>query len=313
MSSKAAAHEYCVYRYVLVPTGEVIYVGKTDASLKQRIDAHEREDKFQPFRGFWKVEFVRLTNKVETDVAERFLINQLKPVLNEKDKITGLSERIDISLPEWIPYEDRTGEKTQLELDLDFYYMALDAVYGDSYSLLSSTLHPTGRLPIDISSLRELQITEKGVYEIISKEETKGFLKECQTCYFKQQLTKEGRELLNEKPSQILLAIYLKNGKKLPGIYRLLWKFGDLLKEYKRNGFYDDELSERNILKLPEEFLGLSVRKELFQWYKSFIKQIPGTDYVEVDSDRFDELPDLFEKIAEAACIEFKQKEVLYE
>ena len=97
--------EHYVYRYVLNNTQEIIYVGKTDASLKQRIDAHEVEPKFQPYLGRWRVEFIELANSVETDIVEKFLINSLKPLINEKDCVSGITNMC-INLPEWHPYSE---------------------------------------------------------------------------------------------------------------------------------------------------------------------------------------------------------------
>lgn len=97
--------EYYVYRYILNDTQEVIYIGKTDASLKQRIDAHLTEPKFQPYLGRWRVEFIELANSVETDIVEKYLINTLKPVINEKDCVAGVTN-MAIELPEWHPYSE---------------------------------------------------------------------------------------------------------------------------------------------------------------------------------------------------------------
>lgn len=97
--------EHYVYRYVLNDTQEIIYIGKTDASLKQRIDAHEGEPKFQPYLGRWRVEFIELANSVETDIVEKFLINSLKPPINEKDCVSGVTNMC-INLPEWRPYSE---------------------------------------------------------------------------------------------------------------------------------------------------------------------------------------------------------------
>lgn len=95
--------DYCVYRYTLRETGEVIYIGKTDASLKQRIDAHQKEDNFAPYIGLWDIDYLELQNSTETDIIEKYLINYYKPILNTKDNVTGLSN-MSITLPEWKPY-----------------------------------------------------------------------------------------------------------------------------------------------------------------------------------------------------------------
>ena len=83
--------DYCVYRYTLRETGEVIYIGKTDASLKQRIDAHQKEDNFAPYIGLWDIDYLELQNNTETDIIEKYLINYYKPILNTKDNVTGFT------------------------------------------------------------------------------------------------------------------------------------------------------------------------------------------------------------------------------
>lgn len=102
--------DYCVYRYTLRETGEVIYIGKTDASLKQRIDAHQKEDNFAPYIGLWDIDYLELQNNTETDIIEKYLINYYKPILNTKDNVTGFTN-MSIILPDWKPYavyeEDR--------------------------------------------------------------------------------------------------------------------------------------------------------------------------------------------------------------
>lgn len=99
--------EYCVYRYVEDATGKVIYVGKTNCSLRARITAHRYEKEFQN-AGDFHVEYINLSNSVETDCVEKFLINKWKPVLNTKDNISGISNIISSELNEidWIPYKE---------------------------------------------------------------------------------------------------------------------------------------------------------------------------------------------------------------
>ncbi len=97
--------EHCVYRYRLKSSGQVIYIGKTDASLQARIDAHEREPKFAPYKGAYEIDYIPLANSIETDLAERSLINELKPVINEACVERGYSG-LKLSLPEWRPYSE---------------------------------------------------------------------------------------------------------------------------------------------------------------------------------------------------------------
>lgn len=46
----------CVYRYVLNKTGEIIYIGKAK-SLRQRINDHAKEPRFQIYNGKYHIEF----------------------------------------------------------------------------------------------------------------------------------------------------------------------------------------------------------------------------------------------------------------
>lgn len=95
--------DYCVYRYTLRETGEVIYIGKTDNSLKQRVDAHAKEENFAPYIGLWDIDYLELQNNTETDIIEKYLINLYKPILNTKDNVSGFTN-MSITLPEWKPY-----------------------------------------------------------------------------------------------------------------------------------------------------------------------------------------------------------------
>lgn len=99
--------EHCVYRYVENATGKVIYVGKTNCSLRARVTAHRYEKGFQQANDF-HVEYINLSNSVETDCVEKFFINKWKPVLNTKDNVSGLSSIVSTEMNEitWIPYKE---------------------------------------------------------------------------------------------------------------------------------------------------------------------------------------------------------------
>lgn len=136
--------EHCIYRYKHCQTGEVFYIGKTDASLRQRIEAHAKEEKFTPYLQNLEVEFFRLQNKTETDIAEKYLINRYKPLLNEKDNREGLTDFV-LTLPEWESYEvyqERTPEreltKKKLEAVESFqlYQLILKAIMKRDGSVL---------------------------------------------------------------------------------------------------------------------------------------------------------------------------------
>lgn len=106
-SKRNFGKEYCVYRYVENATGKVIYVGKTNCSLRARITAHRYEKGFQEAKDF-HVEYINLSNSVETDCVEKFFINKWKPILNTKDNVSGLSGIVSTEMNEinWIPYKE---------------------------------------------------------------------------------------------------------------------------------------------------------------------------------------------------------------
>lgn len=99
--------EHCVYRYVENGTGKVLYVGKTNSSLRARVTAHRYEEGFQKAKDF-HVEYIALSNAVETDCIEKYFINKWKPVLNTKDNVDGLTVGIANGMEEvkWIPYSE---------------------------------------------------------------------------------------------------------------------------------------------------------------------------------------------------------------
>lgn len=104
--------EYCVYRYVENGSGRVLYVGKTNSSLRARVCAHRYEEQFQVQKPF-HIEYIVLDNKVETDSVEKFFINKWKPPLNVKDNVAGLADVISSEMEniEWRSYECYENER----------------------------------------------------------------------------------------------------------------------------------------------------------------------------------------------------------
>lgn len=106
--------EFYVYRYTDKLTSQVVYIGKTNCSLKARVNAHKREEEFSPYD--CDIDYVKLSNEVETDSVEKFLINKYKPCINLKDKVPFLTVEIDIGGLNWEPYEKYLkGLKTNLQ------------------------------------------------------------------------------------------------------------------------------------------------------------------------------------------------------
>ena len=87
-----------VYKYVY--KGEIIYVGKSNYSVSQRISEHKKEAKFKPYIGC-QIYCAKCKNPAHTTILEAYLIDKYKPILNVSMKY---SEKLDISIPEpvWI-------------------------------------------------------------------------------------------------------------------------------------------------------------------------------------------------------------------
>lgn len=95
-------NEFYIYKYV--KNEEIIYIGKTNTSLFNRINSHAKEDKFKEHKNA-EIYCFQCKNRIETDIYEKYLINKYKPILNIADK---LPQNIDIIIEEkeWIKYDD---------------------------------------------------------------------------------------------------------------------------------------------------------------------------------------------------------------
>ena len=100
--------QHGLYKYVTTDTNEIIYIGKTNTSFESRISAHDRcmgdNAKFRNYIGKTKVFIAELPNKADTDILEKILINQYKPILNSMDNYDGFSGLIKVQEPEWKEY-----------------------------------------------------------------------------------------------------------------------------------------------------------------------------------------------------------------
>lgn len=298
---------YCIYKYTHLETGEILYIGKTDVSLKQRIHAHEKEEKFQPYRGLWKISFFWLSNKTETDIVEKFLINLYKPVLNEKDKEEGIS-LFSIRLPEWISYElyeeelkkDAVFQAQQeqiAKMDIQFLEDALDACAGDGV-MKSRFLHPTGKLPFFSD---ELQITMPNV--------------RIENSLYVQTVYPEMKEKLTACMYEIERSIYAKYWREMNYskeeilLYEILYSFAEFLKEYAQNGFYEDEISMFCEFRISENAKWIS--DYFSSMFFTFHLQDNNSAYVELNPESMDLLPEILERIAKDELTFYKSKGLL--
>lgn len=91
--------KYCVYKYVF--DDEIVYIGKTNSSLINRIVSHSREHKFKPYLSS-DVYYSECCNSTEASIYEKFLINKYSPILNETYEKYDSGVRICIDEPKWI-------------------------------------------------------------------------------------------------------------------------------------------------------------------------------------------------------------------
>lgn len=92
-----------VYKYEY--KGKIIYVGKSDCDLGERIKAHRKDEKFQPYLDDGlKIFYFTLPNPAFTTIYETYLINKYRPRLNEKMKYDDV---LFFDIPElsWIQVE----------------------------------------------------------------------------------------------------------------------------------------------------------------------------------------------------------------
>ena len=99
---------YTIYRYVY--NNETIYVGKTKRNLKLRISEHSKEEKFLPYLEKCKIEYFDAGNRQSMDIYEKYLINEMSPILNVADK-DGINLSFVLPYMEWKPYEAYAYEK----------------------------------------------------------------------------------------------------------------------------------------------------------------------------------------------------------
>lgn len=109
-------NEHGLYKFIERNSGEIIYIGKTNSSFKQRINSHLRgsgvDQKFLNYKDKCDIYIALLPNSTETDILEKVLINKYKPILNNIDNHLGISNYIQIGDINWIPYELYSPTKT---------------------------------------------------------------------------------------------------------------------------------------------------------------------------------------------------------
>ena len=111
---------YYIYKYVY--NDEIIYIGKTNVCLVNRIDCHAREEKFKGYLDDCQIFYFECKNSAETTIMECYLINKYKPILNVSMKYSD-NLNIDIPEPEWVCY--KRNDFIQLNSNIIYYYHSL--------------------------------------------------------------------------------------------------------------------------------------------------------------------------------------------
>ena len=83
---------------------KIIYIGKTDSNLNNRIKQHIRNKKFDNYKNY-KVYCHKYSNNFETKYMEELLINKYQPIFNIVGN-NGINANIEFEEPNWITYEE---------------------------------------------------------------------------------------------------------------------------------------------------------------------------------------------------------------
>lgn len=247
-----SVRDFCVYRYLKQGSQKVMYVGKTNSSLRARVTAHKYEKQFQD-NGPYDVEYIELSNKVETDCIEKFLINKWKPLLNEKDKVDGLTDGLSLESLSWIPYS---------------YYNGVDLTERQKRNLIDEANEKTEFLKLSVcaamnSESNGLFISQKlytNNLPLLSEPQcvVSPYIQKTEMGYIYNLLPQVKEELLLNA-SQIAASIWLpvfricQMDDKEELEYSLLMEEVDLsdrIDEFAKNGFEDD----RSLYRYDMEF-----------------------------------------------------------
>lgn len=299
--------EFYVYKYTDLLTGKVVYIGKTNCSLKARIDAHKREASFLAYSDLY-IEFTTLKNEVETDAVEKLLINYYKPAINIKDKVLHLTEGLNLPDLEWQPYrvylQEIEKNKTQkkeivkqyAQLDTEFLYDCLGADAEGAFS--SRILHPNGTLP----------------FGTIRKPVTNKYTLQSGNVY-NQILKPELLEEIEKKEHRILMDIWMpvvqnsnlsEKTEKNILLYEQAKDFASLARLFAYNGYRMNDDSELCELKVPSKY-----KSVLTMFGKSAYSEWRNELTIEWGDEDNERLDTLEEKAAKETTVLLKAEGVI--
>ena len=239
--------EFYVYRYT-DKKGKVAYIGKTNCSLKARVDAHKREPAFAGED--WVIDFVKLANKVETDSVEKLLINYYKPRINIKDKVPFLSENANLPELNWQPISayyfelaSAPNRRSVLLKDVSKRVATINALLSGESKVTLPFLPPELCFEgAPVSLFKKDVVAKNGGYELTLKKDSEKFaMDHCLQLYYEAWIPYI--QSLSLKPENEELVM---KGE-------LLSEFSDLVLEFERDGFISEGLGFDECIILPKE------------------------------------------------------------
>lgn len=251
--------EFYVYRYTDRATKAVVYIGKTNCSLKARVDAHKREAAFRPYQ--CDIDCVRLSNSVETDSVEKFLINYYKPCINLKDKVPMLTKDVSLKGLVWIPYEEylaslKNNKARASVLKKEALKMSniLDIIIC---MCADTVVHGPKDNEVPLPELVSHFPTLDGYYQFARKEVTKNGEDYVHT------ILPGAPSYLEEHYFEVLSSIWRPvvqlwdlSDSELPDFAACEYAYEaiDLLKSFAREGYQSEDYPERFVALLPSKY-----------------------------------------------------------
>lgn len=287
--------EHYVYKYQK-PSGEIVYIGKTNSSLKARIEAHRSEPEFAMHLGECEIYCAKLSNDVETDAVEALLIQKYSPKINKVFR-RDTPGNVDIGNLTWIPYSEYVSALSVSDSELgalkkaaraseEFINAVADAYEAHEVSILTPELSaqgfadfPWGREPLTHCKVEK---TEGGYLHLLTP-----FAR----------YASEHRELAVYEAWRPYI-----NGVKLPrgseesvAIFDALEGFAEELREFRENGFREGEHSEEYVLHVPDI---PAIRIYFSGMFSNMSKTANGRVAAEVAPDSYQALPAIESQIA---------------
>ena len=290
-----AKREFYVYRYTEKKTKSVVYVGKTNCSLKARINAHKREQWFAPYDCY--VEYVKLSNEVETDSVEKFLINYYKPCINLKDKVPFVTQEINLSGLDWHPYEEYLES---IKIEKGQYHVLKNEALKQAYVLEQLEEALMNEREEIILPFVAIQLpTFNGTLdfsELEVKKEKNGYVHKI-----KKTVGKEIEEKYNEILACIWMPVATLNDQGADGLVlfeNAMELFADMT-EFAKNGYlYEEGFYEQFMNVLPVKYEKVV---HYFEEYTEPVQTYGEKMYIEWNQTQNDEMP----KIKESICRDF--------